>query len=415
MNPKRRRAHDRLAAVPGVRKVRRPLGPGTDGEFDLYYVRSEPQSGPRSAPPLVIIPGGPGAASIAQYRQLRRRAVATGRDVIMVEHRGVGMSRHDDAGADLPADALTINAAVDDIAAVLTAEDVDEAVIYGTSYGTYLTAGLGVRHPDRVHAMVLDSPLLCADDIDAVRQATREVLWEGTAPNTDHLAATVRRLVDDGTLTPWAVQLAAGLYGLIGPDALQQQLELLTAGHGLIWSAIGHGTRMLFERKTPYRHEPDLVEHIGYRELNYGATPDGLPLDPAVAFRESATGDPDFVAEPYDLLAQMPTFHWPTVVISGGRDLTTPPAVAQHVVELIPGAALVELPTAGHSVLDTREHSALEIVSAVYTDKIGELPNRSAELDHNVDLPVQLLVRGITTAGKVESLLPRIPRRHRLR
>ena len=58
----------------------------------------------KSAHPLVFIPGGPGAASIALYRGgLRKRAVAAGVDVIMVEHRGVGLSRHDDQGADLPA------------------------------------------------------------------------------------------------------------------------------------------------------------------------------------------------------------------------------------------------------------------------------------------------------------------------
>lgn len=407
MNPKRRRAHDRLAAMPGVRSVRRPVS-GT-GEFDLYYIRTGPESG-QSGPPLVIIPGGPGAASVGQYRQLRRRAAAKGRSVIMVEHRGVGMSRHDDDGADLPADALTVNAAVDDIAAVLEAEGVDNAVVYGTSYGTYLAAGMGVRHPDRVHAMVLDSPLLCADDIDEVRQATRAALWDGTAPNTEQLAATVRKLAEDGKLTPWAERLAGGLYGLVGPEGLQQQLDLLVAGRGLLWTAIGHGTRMLFERKTPYRHEPDLVEHIGYCELNYGPVPDGLPLDPAVAFRESATGTPDFIAEPYDLVEQMPKFDWPTAVISGGRDLITPPAVAQRVAALIPDAHLLELPTAGHSVLDLRERCALEVVSAVYAGTLAELPSRAEELDRNVDLPTQLLVRGIMTARTVEALLPPIKR-----
>lgn len=405
MNAKRRKAHDRLAAMPGVGTVRRPLGP-VPGEFDLYYVRS----GPPSDTPLVIVPGGPGAASIGGYRNLRRRAAARGRDVIMVEHRGIGMSRHDDAGADLPAEALTVDAAVDDIAAVLDAEGVDTAVVYGTSYGTYLASGMGVRHPDRVHAMALDSPLLCADDIDVVRAATRAVLWDGTAPHTEQLAATVRRLVAEDRLTPWAEQLAAGLYGLIGPDALQQQLEMLEAGRGLLWSAIGQGTRMLFERKTPYRHEPDLVEHIGYRELNYGAVPDGLPLDPAVAFRQSAHGEPDFVAEPYDLIAQMPGFDWPTVVLSGGRDLTTPPAVAQRIAGLIPGAQLVQLPTAGHSILDMRERCALEIVTAVYDGEISELPSRAEELDRNQDISMQLLVRGIATATTVESLLPPIRR-----
>ena len=55
MNAKRRRAHDKLAALPGVRPVRRPLAPDSDEEFDLYYVRT----GRKSANPLVVIPGGP--------------------------------------------------------------------------------------------------------------------------------------------------------------------------------------------------------------------------------------------------------------------------------------------------------------------------------------------------------------------
>jgi len=193
MNAKRRRAHDKLAALPGVRPVRRPIRPGGDEEFDLYYVRT----GRKSAHPLVVIPGGPGAASIALYRGLRRRAATAGLDLIMVEHRGVGMSRHDDSGADLPPEALTIDQVVDDVAAVLDDAQVDKAVIYGTSYGTYLAAGVGVRHPGRVHAMVLDSPVLSADDIVAVREVTRRVLWDGDNSETAGLAPKVRQLVED--------------------------------------------------------------------------------------------------------------------------------------------------------------------------------------------------------------------------
>jgi len=78
------RAHEKLAALPSVRPVRRPVSPATDELFDLYYVRT----GRKSAHPLVIIPGGPGTSSVALYRRLRRRAAAEGLDVIMVEHRG---------------------------------------------------------------------------------------------------------------------------------------------------------------------------------------------------------------------------------------------------------------------------------------------------------------------------------------
>src|SRR5258705_10980919 len=264
MNAKRRRAHDKLAALPGVRAVRRPIRPATDQEFDLFFVRT----GRKSPHPLVFIPGGPGAASIALYRGFRRRAAAEGLDVIMVEHRGVGMSRHDDTGTDLPPEALTIDQVVDDMAAVLEDAQVDKAVVYGTSYGTYVAAGVGVRHPDRVHAMILDSPLLSADDIKAVREATRSVLWRGDEPDTAELAAKVRRLVEDGVLTPTAAQLAAGMYGLAGPDVLRRQLDLLLQGRDWLWGAVGLGTRVLFWRKTAYHPEPDLVYRIGNPETN---------------------------------------------------------------------------------------------------------------------------------------------------
>ena len=374
-------------------------------EFDLFYVRT----GEQSEHPLVFIPGGPGAASIALYRGLRKRAAADGLDVIMVEHRGVGMSRHDDRGADLPLDALTIEAVVGDVAAVLDDAEVDKAVVYGTSYGTYLAAGLGVRHPTRVHAMILDSPLLSADDIDEVRVAVRRTLWDGDDEETAELAEKVHRLVEDGVLNPAKTQLAADMYGLGGPELLGRQLDLLLTDNDWVWGAVGLGTRLLMERKTPYHNEPDLVGRIGYRELNYGAAPDGKPLDPAVALREMATGEVDFVAEPYDLIAAMPEFTWPTVVISGGRDLTTPRAVADRIVELIPDAVLVDLPTAGHSVIDTKERSALDVVQAVYAGSTSELPGRSKELDAAPSpLGVRLLKKAISAAAAAESVVPSV-------
>lgn len=403
MNARRRRTHDKLAALPGVRPVRRPVRRDGDESFDVYYVRT----GRKSAHPLVVIPGGPGAASIALYRAFRRRAAVAGLDVIMVEHRGVGLSRHDDAGADLPPDALTVDAAVDDIAAVLDDAQVGTAIIYGTSYGSYLAAGMGVRHPARVHAMVLDSPLLSADDIEVVRAQTRRVLWDGLAPGSADLASRVRHLAADGVLSSKDVQLIGDMYGAAGPDVLRRQLDLLLGGRDLLWAAVGLGTRKLLERKTPYHNEPDLVERIAYRELNYGAVPDGGPLDPAVAFREMASGDVEFDAEPYDLPSVLPGFTWPTAVISGGRDLTTPTEVARREASLIPGSVLVELATAGHSILDTREHAALEICKAVAAGKIHELRSRSAELDAlPANLTVRLLVRAIAVAARAESAVP---------
>jgi proline iminopeptidase len=413
MNAKRRRAHDKLAALPGVRPVRRPIrprfnvagqaAPGGDEQFDLFYVRT----GRKTAHPLVVIPGGPGAASVALYRGFRRRAAADGFDVIMVEHRGVGMSRHDDRGADLPPEALTIDQVVDDIAAVLDDAQVDKAVIYGTSYGAYVAAGVGVRHPDRVHAMILDSPVLSAHDIDAVRDATRRLLWDGDVPETADLAPKIRQLVDQELITPASAQLAAAVYGLAGPTALRRQLDLLLAGRRWLWLALAQTARILLERKAPYRNEPDLVGRIGYRELNYGAVPDGKPLDPAVAYREFAREPIEFDAEPFDLIDEMPKFGWPTVVISGGRDLITPAVVARRIASLIPGAVLVPLATAGHSIIDFRERAALDIIRATYQGTSSGLPARANKLDSAPrSLGIRLIVWGIAAAAALERALP---------
>lgn len=415
--PRRSRVGDRLAGLPGVRTVRRPITPNAEDQFDLFYVRT----GPRSDHPLVIVPGGPGMASIGSYQGLRRRAAAAGLDVIMVEHRGVGLSRCDESGTDLPAEALTIEQVVDDMTAVLDDARVDRAVVYGTSYGTYLAAGLGVRHPARVQAMILDSPLLNRHDIDAVRQALRELLWDGpvaqdadpnSAEEIPDLAAKVRRLVDLEGMTPVDAQIAAVLYGLGGEALLHRHLDLLLGGRRVLWTALLQVSRRVARRKLPYRNETDLVGPIGFRELNFAGEPDGLPLDPAVAWRELMGDDTSFAGEPFDLVAEMPAFDWHTVVISGGRDLVTPPTVADRIAELIPSADLVRMHTAGHSVLDTREQAALHIAGEVCAGRAGGLVGQSEVLDSLPASPaVRLAGSALDAAARIEAVLPKLPGR----
>ncbi|ARG63659.1 alpha/beta hydrolase [Mycobacterium kansasii] len=399
MNAKRRRVHDKLAKLPGVRPVRRPVSPGSDDEFDLYYVRT----GRKSTHPLVIIPGGPGVASMRLYQGLRRRAAAAGLDVIMMEHRGVGMSRHDDSGADLPPQALTVDQVVDDVAAVLDDAHVDSAVVYGTSYGTYIAAGLGVRHPCRVKALILDSPVLSRHDIVLARDALRRLLLKGDGPETAALAPKVRRLVGSGVMSASAAQVAAAIYGYGGAKLLGRQLDLLLDGRTMLWRALCRVTTVV-DRKVPYRYENDLVSRIAFRELDYAADPDGLPLAPGVAMREPLTATAVFEAEPYDLVAEMPKFSWPTVVVSGGRDLITPPAVAERVASLVPGAVLLELPTMAHSALDFREPAALAIAEAVCRGEHNRLADQVPMLDAMPPrAPVRLLWKAIDMAAAAEA------------
>jgi proline iminopeptidase len=120
----------------------------------------------------------------------------------------------------------------------------------------------------------------------------------------------------------------------------------------------------------------------------------------------------DFDAEPYNLIAAMPKFSWPTVVVSGGRDLITPRAVAEEIVSLIPNSVLVDLATAGHSAIDARERAALDIVEALYDGDISPLTARGTELDAvPASLAIRLLIGALGAAAVVESALPAaIPR-----
>ena len=408
MNAKRSRVQEKLAELPGVRSVRRPTSPHSAKEFDLYYVRA----GRKSTHPLVIIPGGPGVASVQMYKGLRRRAAAAGLDVIMIEHRGVGMSRHDDSGADLPPQSMTVNQVVDDVAAVLDDAQADSAVIYGASYGTYIAAGVGVRHPHRVRGMVLDSPLLSRHDIVIVRRAIRRLLLKGDSPETSSVAPKMRRLVDAGVLNATATQVVATIYGYGGTELLERQLDLLLDGRKLLWWALSRFTSL---GNLPYRYEEDLVSRIAFRELDYAAEPDGLPLDPAAAESRTRTQRVTFEDEPYDLAAEMPRFGWPTAVVSGGRDLITPPAVAQRVASLLPNAVLLSLPSMAHSALDFREPVALASADAVRRGDLNGLAAQAPALDALPPRPeVRLLWKALGAAAVAEGALP-IPNRLRRR
>ncbi|WP_372447786.1 alpha/beta fold hydrolase [Pseudarthrobacter albicanus] len=102
----------------------------------------------RSRTPILTSPGGPGLASVAPYAALRSWAKRHRVDVIMIGHRGVGLSRRTTAEVDLTADDMWLRPVVEDIRAVLGAEQVPPAVLYGSSYGTYVAHAFAVEHPN---------------------------------------------------------------------------------------------------------------------------------------------------------------------------------------------------------------------------------------------------------------------------
>lgn len=401
----RNRLRARAARMPGVRFVRRPAD-DTSPAFDLGYVRT----GPASRAPALIVPGGPGLASVLPYHGLRRRAAAQGLDVIMAEHRGVGLSRTGTTGEDLPRTAMTLRAAADDLAAVLDAEQVPQAVVYGSSYGSYLAQAFAAWHPDRVAAMVLDSAMSGPDDHRHVRVYARRLLWDGDDPRTVIAAKLLRGLVHSGTATlQEACEVARIVYEFAGLDTLERLLRERTAGRvHRTWRWLASLGSRETEEGSPFVMEFDLVGRIAHRELNYAPEPDGGPFDPAASLGRAARAFGPFEGAPLDLAAHWPRSEWPVIVLSGERDLRTPRPVAERIAAAVPDGVLVPVPATGHSALDTHGLAALAAVSAA-----GEGRHRAFAADPRALAALPRIgasrhIASIVRAGiAAETLLPR--------
>ena len=332
--------------------------------------------------PVLLIPDGPALASVLPYDVIRRSLAGRGLDVLMMEHRGVGLSRLDATGEELPSRVVTLEAVLGDLVAVLDHARVDRAAVVGSGYGAYLAQMLAVRHPDRVHSLVLDSPLTSADDELIAQQALRDQYWEGADPGTATTARTLRRLAAEGALDAeraGPVVLAVHEHG--GPDAVRDLVDLLAVGRGtLTWNSVRQVLNRSWLQATPYVVEQDLTARLEHTELGRGHHADGGPLDPLLREAEQARAVPPFTAESWDLHALAPSITAETLVLAGGQDLVSPPRIARDLAARIPGAQLLEIPGVRHSVLDTRSR-ILQVAARWSASGAGRrLPGKAAEL-----------------------------------
>ncbi|WP_245847077.1 alpha/beta fold hydrolase [Dietzia natronolimnaea] len=360
--------------TPGVRHIRRPADDGGPA-FDLAYVRT----GPRTHRPTVVVPGGPGLGSVVPYRGFRRQAGRLGLDLIMVEHRGVGLSRTDTSGRDLPDSAMRVAAVAGDIASVLDREGVDSAHLAGSSYGSYVVSCLGALHPERVAGMLLDSALQSSTDIDLERRAVRSMFWEA---DTD-IAADVRRLHARGEDGRRLLDVIRAAHEFGGPELLGPLLRGRVRGRGrfptpdtVAWQLLeAYATRGGSPARVPGVYEFDIAGTIGFRELGYGTPTDGLPLDPALTYAPLAHRFPGFDAEPVDLRRETSRFTWPVVLLSGTRDLRTPPAIADRVASIAPDPVVARIEN-GHSALDTHPEAMLVAIKHLVDGRHDALPGQ---------------------------------------
>ena len=90
--------------------------------------------------------------------------------------------------------------------------------------------------------------------------------------------------------------------------------------------------------------------------------------------------------------------------------------MAERIVSLIPAAVLVGLPTAAHSIIDTRERVAVAVATVVQTGDMHNLSGLGPHLDELPSSPgMRLAISAIAAAAVVEDklpeLLPRVIRR----
>lgn len=303
----------------------------------------------------------------------------------MVEHRGVGLSRHDLDGTDLPPEAMRIRSVVEDLAAVLAAEGIEKAVIVGSSYGTYVAQAFAATYPERVGGLVLDSPMLSTADEDLAREYSRDLLYFGTigSPETRKLAAKTHDLVESGDVDESVLGRDVRIiYEFAGPGLLDQYLNQLRLGRARLTRGFldraGSGD---VESTLPYYMEFDLVGEIAFRELIYFAAGDGRIFDQGHEFQAIREKYSPYAGEPYDLAAALPGLNVPVLVLSGDRDLRTPRPVAEKIVSLAPQGMLITLADQGHSALDTHELPVITAAEAMATGRVAELAWRPDRFD----------------------------------
>ena len=398
------RRRDALARSTGVRTLARPLRDGRT--LPLAYTRI----GERSAAPVLVLPGGPGLASVLPYQRFRSAAARRRIDLLMIEHRGVGLSRKADDGIDIADEDIAVDEVLADIVAVLDAEGIDRITVYGSSYGSYLSGAFGANHPDRVAGMVLDSAMLDASSKRATAQELNRLYWHGTERTLDH-ARRIRQLAEDGKIS---VQDAGFplqfLHETGGPGLVGSVLDLIERGRSSgVWSWLQRLGATDAVRIRPFLMEFDLVARTAFTELGYGLPHDIAdgPLHSDTGYAALGDDFPPFVGNPLDIRAALPSFEWPLAIISGDRDVRTPQVVAEEATRLAPNAALVSVASHGHSALDTAPKIALEVIEHV----IASPPSDPASPLSGLSAPQPLMARLIKARVFLAGLRPGRKRR----
>lgn len=351
----------RLLARPDVRTVRVPVFSDRAGGpwFSLAYADADADAG-GAGPVLVVLPGGPGLASVVPYMRVRRRLTAAGFRVLMPEHRGVGLSRLDDAGEPLPVEAMRSRYAVADVLRVLDAAGVRSALLLGTSYGGHLALRAALSAPERWQGLIVDS---WAEDVDT-RDYQRSLFWRGERADTAPIAERVRDLADRGLATDEELSSIVPMtFELSGAVATLDLLGKVSAGKTGTWRRLARlGATESTGGRRPFVFDGDPALAIYMREIERLEV-DGQPFDRArtLSVRDRFGQLP---WEPEALGTAIGELSVPTVLLHGARDARIPLPAVRALAERLPNAALIEFAHAGHDLLRMRSRQVTAIAAA---------------------------------------------------
>jgi pimeloyl-ACP methyl ester carboxylesterase len=395
---------DRSGGMPGTIRLRVARMPAPPGAPTLLYLSGGPGSGGlselegvlwgfsslRSAYRIATFDQrGTGASGLlrcpALERDPRLRSTAAGEACA----RTLGKARQHYTTAD----------SVEDLEAVRRALGVERLTLLGVSYGTRLALAYARAHPDRVQRMALDSvvdpddpdqfalesvrpmaasltalcPARCrgvsadpagdlarlVERLRAAPLAGRLVDRHGSSRPRRLGAQTVMDLMFDADyLPPLRAGIPAAVRAALAGDAAPL-LRLAAVGDAfaapeppsvfsagryaascedtpLPWDA----TTPLADRRAEARRRAEVLGPAAFRPFDFDSVAADL-ID--LCLRWPGVPRPAGAVEP----APYPAV--PTLLLQGGEDLRTPPAVSARVAGRIPGAARVVVPGVGHA------------------------------------------------------------------
>jgi pimeloyl-ACP methyl ester carboxylesterase len=247
--------------------------------------------------PTVVLPHCWGC-SHAVWVPVARRLVEAGHRVVLYDQRGHGDSTRGTSQ-------LTIELLGDDLAAVMAARDVHDAVLAGHSMGGMTIMSLATHHPEVLKAEARAIVLVATAATNAASGPVQAQQFAAALMGSPAVARVLRSSNGHRFVR-----------GAFGTEALRAQVDL---------------TRTLFADCDP-------PVRAGY--LTAMST--------------------------MNLLEGIATIAMPTTVVVGSKDRLTPPSRARQMVATIPGARLVTLEGRGHMLpLEDPDTVTDEIIRAV--------------------------------------------------